>query len=335
MDTNKNEIDATLFNEKSLYILNIRELRDLGRKMGVPAPASLKKQELVDYILKIVYGEVVVPVRSLRGRPNVREFNMNKYLDKIKRNSELTSELVKYKLDLDYDLGGFLVSSPTANYGSSKNIKHRVFYDDGKKCFLRVHEFVESKEDIECSRELAQKLGLENLDVVEIIECEGSFKIVTINGKKLDHNLKNLALDNEFIGEGTNQVFYYRTKEEIEENIKTLATFCEEQNIKVFVFATKKYTGKTTETVVYDNTESVNQVYKKIMMLFSLSEKAVYENEDVLVLIENFNDIENCLESFENDVLERSKSFIEQKVEKLTKLDNSCVIFRLEKQANY
>ena len=78
-------IDENLYNEKSLYLLNIKELRDLGRKIGVPAPATLKKQDLVDYILKIVYGEIDAPKRSSYGRPNVREVDMGQYLAKIKK----------------------------------------------------------------------------------------------------------------------------------------------------------------------------------------------------------------------------------------------------------
>lgn len=336
------DIDATLYSEKSLYLLNIRELRDLGRKVGVPAPASLKKQELVDYILKIIYGEVVVPARSLRGRPNVREFDMNKYLDKIKRNSELTSELVKVKLDTSYDFGSsfgygsMLVSSPTASFGGEfENIKHRVFYDDGTKCYLRVREFVESKDDAEISRELAERLGLENLDIIEILEEDGSFKIVTINGKKLDRKLADLMLDDDLIGEGTSQDFYVRTKEEVEEKLKTLAKNCEQNNIKLIVFATKKYTYKTTESVVYDTNESVEQMYKKIMMLFSVSEKAVYEMHDFVIAVENFDDIENCLNSCEKDVSERSKAYIQKEISKINKLANSWVAFRLEKSSNY
>ena len=80
----KNNIDKNLYNEKSLYLLNIRELRDMGRKFGVPSPTTMKKQDLVDYILKIVYGEINPPIRSSCGRPNSREFDMNRYVDKIK-----------------------------------------------------------------------------------------------------------------------------------------------------------------------------------------------------------------------------------------------------------
>ena len=43
------------------------------------------KQDLIEYILKIVYGEVA-PTRSNYGRPNVRDFDMDSYVKKIKKN---------------------------------------------------------------------------------------------------------------------------------------------------------------------------------------------------------------------------------------------------------
>lgn len=339
-----NNIDTNLYNEKSLYLLNLRELRDIGRKFGVPAPATLKKQDLVDYILKIVYGEVEVPVRSLRGRPSVREFDMNKYLDKIKRNSSLTDKLVKIKLDPgDYDdynnvfglMGAEMVSSPSKNYEDNSNIKHRVVFDDGTKCFLRVREFVVSKNDIEISRELAEKLGLEHLDIVEIIEGEDSFKIVTINGKKINKNLKDLTIDGELVGAGVNQDFYYRTKEEINSQIKNLTEFCEKNDVKLLVFAKSEYVGKNTESIVYSMEEPMEKVYKKIMSIFSFSEKAVQQNEDVLVVIENFADIETCLNSLETDVCERSKKYIQKEVSRLVSLSNTWISFKLENNFSF
>lgn len=339
----KNNIDTNLYNEKSLYLLNLRELRDIGRKFGVPAPATLKKQDLVDYILKIVYGEVEVPVRSLRGRPSSREFDMNKYLDKIKRNSSLTDKLVKIKLDqIDYDnnnvfgvLGSEMVSSPSKNYDDNSNIKHRVVFDDGTKCYLRVREFVVSKNDIEISRELAEKLGLEHLDIVEIIEGEDSFKIVTINGKKINKNLKDLTIDGEIVGAGVNQDFYYRTKEEINAQIKNLTEFCEKNDVKLLVFAKNEYAGKNTESIVYSMEEPMEKVYKKIMSIFSFSEKAVQQNEDVLVVVENFADIETCLNSLDPDVCERSKKYIQKEVSRLVSLSNTWISFKKESDYSF
>jgi len=82
---NDNHIDQMLYNSKSLGLLNIRELRDMGRKFGVPSPTTLKKDKLIEYILKIVYGEVATPSRSNYGRPSTRDFDMPKYIEKIKK----------------------------------------------------------------------------------------------------------------------------------------------------------------------------------------------------------------------------------------------------------
>ena len=50
--------------------LRIHELRDLARKMGVQAPTVLKKEEIIDEIMKIMNGEVEPFARhSKKGRP--------------------------------------------------------------------------------------------------------------------------------------------------------------------------------------------------------------------------------------------------------------------------
>ena len=128
MKTEK-RIDENLYNEKSLYLLNIKELRDLGRKIGVPAPATLKKQDLVDYILKIVYGEIDAPKRSSYGRPNVREVDMNQYLTKIMKKtfnnlSSFTKEAIS---NLGYQFEDELVITRVINTNGKNSIKSYQF----------------------------------------------------------------------------------------------------------------------------------------------------------------------------------------------------------------
>ena len=44
MENNKkNNIDKVLYSESSLGLLNIKELRDMGRKFGMPSPTTMKK----------------------------------------------------------------------------------------------------------------------------------------------------------------------------------------------------------------------------------------------------------------------------------------------------
>ena len=59
------------FNERSLLMLNIKDLRDIGRKFGLSSPTTMKKKELVDKILKIVYGEMLVSLHPRQLRSNL------------------------------------------------------------------------------------------------------------------------------------------------------------------------------------------------------------------------------------------------------------------------
>ena len=62
--------NLNLYTKDELLGLGIYELRDLGRDVGVPSPTTLKKEELVDKIIGIIYGDV--PKRAVgkgRGRP--------------------------------------------------------------------------------------------------------------------------------------------------------------------------------------------------------------------------------------------------------------------------
>ena len=182
MKETDNNIDKTLYNEKSLYLLNIRELRDMGRKFGVPSPTTLKKQDLVEYILKIVYGEVA-PKRSNYGRPNVREFEMDKCLDKIKKNSDHADELLKFKLD-DFSPALDLMVAMPKEKTPHDNIKTLVYIEEDGKYLLKKHAFVESKYDIEIEKSLAESFSLVDFDVIEA-RVEGElFKIITVINNK-------------------------------------------------------------------------------------------------------------------------------------------------------
>lgn len=71
-------------NEFSLY-----SLRELGREIGVKAPSTLKKEQLIEQILSVLSGKIE-PTFSMRGRPKLKKnFStqevtlLKEYLDKI------------------------------------------------------------------------------------------------------------------------------------------------------------------------------------------------------------------------------------------------------------
>ena len=53
---------------EELYERNTHELRTLGRRVGVKCPSKLKKEDLVDSILKIEKG-LIAPYHTNMGRP--------------------------------------------------------------------------------------------------------------------------------------------------------------------------------------------------------------------------------------------------------------------------
>ena len=61
------------FTENELIELNIHDLRDVARQIGVQRPTTKKKEDLVAETLSIIYGTPIVKsAKSSAGRP-VRE----------------------------------------------------------------------------------------------------------------------------------------------------------------------------------------------------------------------------------------------------------------------
>lgn len=328
---NDKKIDEALYNEKSLDLLNIKELRDIGRKFGVPSPTTMKKQDLIEYILNIVYGRTS-PKRSNYGRPNVRDFNLEHYVSKIKKNSDLTEELLKVKLDdFDYlNVGVQMVASPKDEILGV--IENRVYIEENDKCYLRVHGFVESEKDIEIDKKIAEKFNLENFDVVEAVIEERFFKIISINGNK-----KNLEIDSVLEENGLKdhkKVFMVCTKEEREEKINEIIKSAENHNLKLMIFANKKHTEKCAEFIEYQNSD-YSTMYKNFMKFVSLCEKYAFEGENMVIIIDDLTEIEDMCASFETDIADRMMSNIQQKINRFASLRNLFVSFRVETSKAY
>lgn len=328
----KENIDQNLFNEKSLHLLNIRDLRDMGRKFGVPSPTTMKKHELVDYILKIVYGEVEIPLRNTCGRPSVREFDMDKCISKIKHTTT-SNDAFKYSLERDY--GTSMASSNSEQYTQPAEIKIRTYLTEGDDCYLRVKQFLSSPNDIKISKKIADKLKLENFDVLEIEEFDDLFKIITINGIKVQNKFENLECCGSQVTRGNTQNFYLRTKEEVIAEITELEKYCTENNIKIIIFSTNNYSGKNTECVTYSNKEDYSAIYKKFMNFSGLCEEALYNSEDVLIVVENIDDVEKLIFAFDNDISVRIKKHFQNLTTKVVTLGNAFVSFKLENEITY
>ena len=327
------EIDKSLYNEKNLFLLNIKDLRDLGRKFGIASPTTMKKKELVSEILKVVYGEVDMPVRSLYGRPSVREFDINRYISKIRKNADMSSELKSVSLE---DFGTMKLAAYREEVELGE-IETRVYYEIDNKCYLRVSQFVESDDDIKISKNLANKFSLINQDVVEICRAEGDlFKIISVNGIKVKSNFEKLTLGGLRLRAGVSRDFYLSTKEEIKEEVDSLIMQCKQNDIKMILFSAEKHSlEEGVECITYSAYEECPKIYKKLMTFIGLCEKAVFDGQDFIVLFESAEDVEYMLSGFDSDVSERIKKYLQNILPKFASLGNISIMLRCEDEGDY
>ena len=319
------KIDENLYNEKSLYLLNIKELRDLGRKIGVPAPATLKKQDLVDYILKIVYGEVDAPKRSSFGRPNVREVDMTQYLTKIMKKTDVYDEVLGASFEDIESI--FKVASPDES-SKINSVEQKTFVEENGKFYLREFAFVASDGDNEISIEQKQKYGLENFDIVELITSGKTIKIISINGKIINDISSE---KNENVGK--KQVFHLSTKEEIREEIINQIKI--NADFKVIVYSDTEYNYDGVVYIKPDKVQEPEKAYKQFMSFVNMCEKYVFDGENIVVITDESNFIESVVEYFDESVSTRIKKHLQSRIDDLLALGNALLVFKQDVDTIY
>ena len=324
-------VDANIYSKESLRLLNIRDLRDIGRTFGVPSPTTKSKDELVEYILKILYGEVKGEVRNTRGRPNTRSFDMDKYVSEIKKRSIVKPDEFSYSAgSVDFSLK---LASPSTNHTNNTEVVQRVFVKDEKGAYLRVHAFVESEQDIKVSNDLESKFELESFDMVEIIVADGLFKIVSINGKKIENKIENLEIAGHTFENGGYEVFHYGTKEEIKSQIEDVYELCKTRNAKMLMFSGSEQNLDDANMVCFNvESEDDSHIYKKLMQFIALVEKHISQNEDVVAVMTDADVIEKIVEGFDAEVSERTKKHLQSRAELFAKLGNVLLVLKLDKE---
>ena len=159
-------------------------------------------------------------------------------------------------------------------------------------------------------------------------------KIITINGVSQNEK-ENIFINNNEELKEYKQVFYVRTKEEIEEKINEIVKKSDAADLKLLIFANKKYTGKCTEVVEYDSASGYPKMYKDFMKFTGLCEKYIYEGETIAVIIESVSDVEDMCDSFDQEVADRTKTNIRQSFDKMVSLQNFYITFRIETEKLY
>lgn len=330
-----NSIDQSLFNEKSLYLLNIRELRDLGRKYGVPSPTTKSKKELVDYILNVIYGKVEIPVRSIVGRhPGTSKFKMENFINKLKTNSDMVDDHYEYK---PYEnMFAFKLSSPSSTYILDENpIITKVYNFENGKHFLKSMAFIKSDSDIEISNQLAQKYRLENSDIVDILLLDNLIKICTINGIKCKDEFEELYVLNTPIQKGFSQEFFFTSEDDLKKETLNLLQKIENTELKLLVFTKNEYKNKNLQSIIYFEDEDKSHIYKKIINFANLCESCIKNGENIIVIIENYEWIKMQFSNFDTDISIKIQNYLDDIFNKITKLNNVALLFSIEDNYKY
>lgn len=323
-------IDKNIYNQESLSLLNIRDLRDIGRTFGVPSPTTKSKDELIDYILKILYGEIKGESRSTRGRPNNRTFNQEKYLNEIKKRSIVRPDAFMYpESDAEFSLK---VASPKSMHVQENEVKQRVFIKEDDALYLRVHGFIESAEDLTISKAIEEKYHLENFDIVEIVEAGGLFNIVSVNGKSVKDKFEDFRCLGHTFKNGGKQVFHFSTKEEIKTEISNIEKSCKEKDARLAVFSAGDYIADADTLVKVCEADVSEVIYKKLIQFTSFIEKSIYDGESVVAVMTDTELIERAVDSFDEQVSSRIKKHLQDKQEAFAKLGNVLLIFKLDEE---
>ncbi len=219
MAIDKDLLENNMFTRDDLLSQGIYELRKLGREVGVPSPTTLKKEQLVEAILAVIYGEK--PKRNVgkgRGRP-VREGNKPcklflNLIDEVKEPENLSTFVYdKKEEDLSFNYGGLLssrVASPSERYNNDAKdsdvvtLKQGVVCVEGDEFYVRRYKFIPTDEDLIIPRQIVEDYCLKDNDLIEYLPDENREKVdqlIKVNGhlaSRLD-KLSNEKLNPEII----------------------------------------------------------------------------------------------------------------------------------------
>ncbi|MBQ7466632.1 MAG: hypothetical protein IJS74_01010 [Clostridia bacterium] len=206
-------MEGSSYSKEDLEKLGIYDLRELGREVGVPSPTTMKKDQLIEYIVGIIHGAMPKNnASSLRGRPaRTGQKSYQKFVDLIDKveaptlsQNFLSSGATCFDDGLAYQdtiLSG--VASFKAEYKNDAK-KDELLIQKGVVCvendqfYARKLKFVKSPLDIVIPLNLVNEYALKDNDIIEYFVEDGETKvsqIIKINGNlanKLDViNMKN------------------------------------------------------------------------------------------------------------------------------------------------
>ena len=336
-----------LYTREELLDLGIYDLRELGRDVGVVSPTTLKKEQLVDAILSVIYGEA--PKRNVgkgRGRPSR---NKNKpcqlFVDLVGKIEEPTLN-VNF-VDVEYignQFSGQLdaVASNQKNYVSDKNVQGKISTKVGvvsienMQAKLKKLKFVDSPEDIDLSQEIIEQYNLKDNDVIEcLIEGNKLLQVVKVNDciyqpqetatTKKEPSIQ-IQVENKIITTNQANLVYLPVLKEREGFIDSLAKGFEDKgfNIVKVCFDRTGKGQKLNNKKVEIFADCIGDEFETIAMAEEGIKRASFLNNSTgktLLIIDNIGWLKSVVDTYPKEVY---GNFIE-KMLRLTKGENSNI----------
>lgn len=308
-----------LYTKDELLCLGIYELRDLGRDIGVKSPTTLKKEELVDKIVSIIYGEV--PKSNIgkgRGRPVRAKDKPNRiYVDLIDKieapkcdKSFIFSDDQVVDIKFVEDLISSRVASSSSQYVNDSQtsnegfLKNGVVCDEDGKFVVRKFRFIKSDNETCIPDYIVSDYSLKDNDiidyivneeknlVVQLFKINGNYPVKSVRNKEDKETEKKIFIDDKEIALYCSNLINIST---VQDRINAVDKFCEKVNdlnfnyVKV-CFDRNSMAKKEVEN--YKNQEifasCVGDEFETIAMVETGIEKALFssalEGKSVLVL---------------------------------------------------
>lgn len=256
----------------NLEQLRIHELRDLARKMGVNAPTSKKKEQLIDEIMKIMNGESLPYTEpTKKGRPvRVNSDNFD-VVDLILPNQNELSTLYEYsEYDTEQDKMHFMVSMDYAEYGEDD--PNAVYEREGlieikQGGFGVVHSegcFTSTK-DVFVNKIIVKQQKLK------------SGMLVKVKSRKVKENYPEVAFEVEIIGEYSENNFDFMESKPLSEVVNISAKDLTSFKIGGRYFVVPSDDSYTTTGDIYQEiTKKYPNLVVEALFLNAMTERIPY-----------------------------------------------------------
>lgn len=316
-----NENLKDIYTHDELIKLSIHELRNLGRDLGVVAPTSLKKEDLVNKIIEIIYGHR--PERKIgqgRGRPpKVGRKPCKIYLSMLEQLEEPSADeqfLGQSKeKSLKFDLGLQRVASPRREYlycqENDEALKTGIVSEIDGKFFVKKLKYLDCEQNYEIPDSLAKDYGLHDYDLIDyLLDDEGKKveQIIKINTEiatkimpQSRQNSESLSVCDYDVKTNSSNILFVPTKRDREILNDALCREFEEHGYGVVNVLYDRFDDQPFENRINIYCAGTEDEYETIAAMEAGIEKAIYvasSGKKAVLVVDNLGWLMSVVNTF-------------------------------------